>query len=217
MCFSPTASFLAAATTATIGLATLRQVNHPREVPLAGMPLLFASQQAVEGLLWLQLSGKNDGAEVAVLSVIFLIFAKVLWPAYTPLAVLLIEADQRRKRALFAITLIGCMISIYVLTWLFAIPSAAAICAHSIDYGGSANPFSWQSFPYLLCTCVPLLLSSQKTIRVFGATVFVGFWVSAYTFSAAFISVWCFFAAAGSTLIYFSFKREAMRMRFRHN
>ena len=217
MCFSPTASFLAAAMTATIGLATLRQVNHPREVPLAGMPLLFASQQAVEGFLWLQLSGQNDRAEVAALSFIFLIFAKVLWPAYTPLAVLLIEADQRRNRALFAITLIGCMISIYVLTWLSAKPSATAICGHSIDYGGSENPFSWQSFPYLLCTCVPLLLSSQKTIQVFGATVFVGFWVSAYTFSAVFISVWCFFAAAGSTLIYFYFKRAAKRVGFRRN
>jgi hypothetical protein len=213
VCFSPTA----AATTATIGLATLRQVNEPREVPLAGMPLLFASQQAVEGFLWLHLSGQNDRTEVATLSLIFLIFAKVLWPAYTPIAVLLIEADRRRKRALFAITLIGCTISIYVLTWLFAIPSAAAICGHSIDYGGSKNPFSWQSFPYLLCTCVPLLLSSQKTIQVFGATVLVGFWVSAYTFSAAFISVWCFYAAAGSMMIYFYFKRAAKRVGFRHN
>lgn len=145
------------------------------------------------------------------------VFAKVLWPAYAPLAVLLIEADRRRKRALFVITLIGCMISIYVLTWLIAIPSAAAICGHSIDYGGSKNPFSWQSFPYLLCTCVPLLLCSQRTIQAFGAMVLVGFCVSAYTFSAAFISVWCFFAAAGSTLIYFYFKRAAMRVRFQHN
>ncbi len=74
-------------------MATVRQVRHPREVPLAAMPLLFAFQQAVEGALWLQLPAAGSREAVAALSLVFLVFAKVLWPAYTALAVLSIEPD----------------------------------------------------------------------------------------------------------------------------
>ena len=83
MCFSATASFSAASITAVIGVATLRQVQHPRELPLAAMPLIFAVQQAIEGALWLQLSAARSKEAVAALSLNFLVFAKVLWPAYT--------------------------------------------------------------------------------------------------------------------------------------
>ena len=62
MCFSATASFSAASITAVIGIATLRQVKHPRELLLAAMPLLFAVQQAIEGALWVSLpAGSDDG------------------------------------------------------------------------------------------------------------------------------------------------------------
>jgi hypothetical protein len=103
MCFSATASFSAASITAVIGIATLRQVKHPRELLLAAMPLLFAAQQAVEGALWLQLPAGAGRDAVAALSSCFLVFAKVLWPAYVAPAVLLIEPDLRRRRVLYAL------------------------------------------------------------------------------------------------------------------
>jgi len=210
MCFSATASFSAALFTAVIGVATLRQVKNPRELPLAAMPLLFASQQAIEGALWLQLAAGRSTEEVAALSFIFLVFAKVLWPAYVAPAVLLIEPGLRRRRALFAIAALGCAISIYMLNRLIENPPpVAAICGHSIDYGGNESASSWQTFLYLLCTCVPLLLSSSGAIRKFGAIVGAGFLVSVYTYFATFISVWCFFAAAGSAILYFYFRSAA--------
>jgi len=46
-------------------------------------------------------------------------------------------------------------------------------------------------------------------IRVFGSIIVVGFAVSTYAYAATFISVWCFFAAADSTLLYLYFKRAA--------
>jgi hypothetical protein len=210
MCFSATASFSAASITAVIGAATLRQVTHPRQLLLAGMPLLFASQQAVEGALWLQLTGEKSGKAVAALSLIFVVFAKVLWPAYTALAVLLIEPDPRRRQALSVIAVLGCAISIYVLNRLIANPPAVSICGQSLDYGGENNALSYQSFVYLLFTCVPLLLSSSRAVQNFGAVVMAGFLVSTYTHFATFISVWCFFAAVGSSLLYFYFKRAAV-------
>jgi hypothetical protein len=78
MCFSATASFSAASITAVIGVATLWQVKHRRELLLAAIPLIFAFQQAIEGALWLHLSAGSSGEAVAALSLSFLVFAKVL-------------------------------------------------------------------------------------------------------------------------------------------
>jgi len=207
MCFSATASFSAASITALIGFATLRRVKHPRELLLGTMPLLFASQQAVEGALWLQLTAGGGGETVAALSLSFLVFAKVLWPAYAAPAVLLIEPDLRRRRVLYVIAVLGCAISIYVLNRLVNNPPAVAICGRSIDYGGHENALSYQTFVYLLFTSFPLLISSSRTVQTFGAIVAAGFMVSAYTYFATFISVWCFFAAAGSGVLYLYFRR----------
>ena len=211
MCFSATASFAAASVTAAIGIATVRQVKSPRELPLASLPLLFAAQQAVEGTLWLVLPAVNNGRAVATLSLIFLILAKVLWPAYMAPAVLAIEPDPRRRQALYAIAVLGGLISIYMLNRLIEYPQTAAICGQSIDYGDVGNAVSYQSLLYLLCACVPLLLSSNRIVQAFGFMVLVGFLVSAYTYFATFVSVWCFFAAADSSLLYFYFKRSGAR------
>jgi hypothetical protein len=217
MCFSATASFSTASITAMIGVATLMHVKHPRELLLAAMPLLFAFQQAVEGTLWLQLPAANNGERIAALALIFLVFAKILWPSYAVLAVLLIEPNLRRRQSLYSIAALGCGISIYALNGLIQTPPSAAICGHSIDYGGNENALSWQSFLYLLCTCAPLLLSSSRAVQNFGGIVLAGFVVSAYIYFATFVSVWCFFAAAGSSLLYIYFKRAAIRPSLQHH
>ena len=216
MCFSATASFSVAATTAVIGLATLRHVKRPQELLLAIAPLLFASQQTVEGILWLQFSGESGSGNVPALSLTFLIFADVLWPTYNALAVLLIEPGRGRRRVLCAIAILGSILSVYLLAGLLGEPPTAVIHNHSIAYASDVNPLSWEQIPYLLCICAPLLLSSHRIIQIYGAVVLAGFLVSAYVYLATFISVWCFFAAAGSTLLYFYFKRAAVGVRLRH-
>src|SRR5262249_3687551 len=53
MCFSAAASFSAAGLLGLAGIGTLAQVRKRIELPLAVTPLLFAAQQAIEGVLWL--------------------------------------------------------------------------------------------------------------------------------------------------------------------
>jgi hypothetical protein len=203
MCFSATASFSAATIIAVIGVSTVRRVKHPRELPLAAIPLLFAVQQAVEGALWLQLPAVSRGEAVPALSLSFLVFAKVLWPAYTAFAVLLMEPDLRRRQVLYTIAVLGCTISIYMLSRLIETPPSVVICGHSIDYASKDGALSWASFLYIL--------SSNGAVQNFGVIVLAGFIVSAYAYSKTFVSVWCFFAAGGSSLLYFHFKRAAAR------
>ncbi len=63
---------------------------------------------------------------------------------------------------------------------------------------------------YVAATGLPLLLSSQRTVFVFGAIVLVGLVVVYTLYWEALISVWCFFAAAASvaTLFHFEWSRR---------
>src|SRR5437763_578905 len=65
MCFSATASFSAAAVIGSVGIVTLRSAAAKpdrRILALAAFPALFALQQVVEGLLWLDLVSPEPGA-----------------------------------------------------------------------------------------------------------------------------------------------------------
>lgn len=211
MCFSAPTSFALAATTAAIGIAALAQVRDVRQIPLAATPLLFAAQQTVEGTLWLLLTGAPESPAIAALTRTFLIFAEVLWPILTPLAVLLIETDHNRRQVLLVLAGGGAVLAAYLLVALLGDPVTVAIHHQSLRYTRDADALSWSWFwrelPYLLCTCAPLLLSSHRIIRAVGTVVVVGFAISAYAYYATFISVWCFFAAATSTLLYLHFRR----------
>lgn len=85
MCFSAPASFVTAGITGVIGIAALVRVRAPRELPLAAAPLLFALQQIIEGLLWLNLPLAPEGSLSAVLTFLFLFFAEAFWPLYAPI------------------------------------------------------------------------------------------------------------------------------------
>ena len=54
MCFSATASFLAAGVTGAIEVVAIARTRRASEAPLAAAPLIFAAQQGIEGLLWLK-------------------------------------------------------------------------------------------------------------------------------------------------------------------
>jgi len=209
MCFSATASFTVAAVTGVIGVATLAKARLRREVPLAAVPLLFAMQQAAEGILWILLEDDAGGPAVAAATVSYLIFAKVVWPALTPAAVLLIEPDLPRRRIILVIAVLGPLLALVLLAALVVEGPAVAVYRHSLQYGSGAGDFVWLNVPYLLCICGPLLLSSHKMVRAFGAVVLAGFATSIYAYYATALSVWCFFAAAGSTLLYLHFVRAS--------
>lgn len=209
MCFSAAASFSVAGATALIGVSAVRHARDAREMALAVVPLFFAVQQATEGMIWLQLTGAGNPGDIAALVLVFRGFAEVLWPAFTAIAVLLIEPDQRRRFALRIVAGIGIVVSIYLLAALLEEPAVATIRNHSIDYGNRTSALSWRLIPYILCTCLPLLLSSHRAIQLFGCVVASGYLISAVVYFTTFVSVWCFFAAAGSTLIYLHFRTAA--------
>jgi hypothetical protein len=59
---------------------------------------------------------------------------------------------------------------------------------------------------YIAATCVSALFSSQRIVNLFGALAFVLFVVAFWFYYVAFFSVWCFFAAILSVMIFLHFQ-----------
>ena len=201
MCFSPTASFLTAGITGVIGIVSMTRVAQPRELPLAATPILFGIQQGIEGLLWLSLPQAPDGPASTGLTLLYLIFAEVLWPVYAPATVLLIEPNEKRRRLMLLCLAAGVAVSAYLLWWIVARPFGARILNDHIVYVSEHRHSDAVAIAYLAATGVSLVLSSQRTVFVLGAIILAGSVIAFVFYWEAFISVWCFFAAAASAVI----------------
>jgi len=205
MCFSAPASFAVATGTGLVGVAAATKVSNWREVPLASVPLIFAAQQAVEGVLWLLLARGDQASSVAVLANIFAFCALAVWPLWAPLAAGLVERDHLRRIAIAALFVLAVPVAVVGLKDIYTNPYGACVLQHSISYTNGTIYSPLELGTYFLCVCGPLFLSSHKMLNLFGAIVVVGLGVSAIFFFATSFSVWCFFAAAGSITVYLYF------------
>ena len=204
MCFSATASFSAGTALTVVGGLTLRKSRGKVELPLALVPLLFGVQQLTEGALWLSLRHNLPVLQSSA-TYIFSMFSHVLWPIFVPFAILLVETSRRRRRALGVFQLLGLSVGLYLLYFIVRFPVTARIYHRSIFYDSPHFFITGVLVAYLLATCVSGLFSSHRCINVFGALTFV-LAVAAYEVSVkTFVSVWCFFAAVLSLLIYAHF------------
>lgn len=204
MCFSATASFTAGTVLLGLGTLTLKSARRPRELPFAAIPLLFAIQQFSEGVIWLTF--RYEAPQVnAVMTHVYSFFSHVLWPVYVPAAVLLIEPPGRRRRALLGFVAAGVAVGAYLLYILVAYPIVSRPTGQHIEYI-SPHFFALAAMTlYLTSTTLSPLLSTHRIVKVFGVLALSSF-AAAYFFHAAwFISVWCFFAALLSAVVYLHF------------
>lgn len=209
MCFSASASFIAGGTLSAVGGTTLKQVKGKKEIPFAAVPLLFGIQQIIEGVLWLAFH-HNLILLQSVMTFIFSLFAYVLWPVYIPFAVRLLETDPLRKRILSFLLVMGGAVSLYLLYFIIRYPVTSETMHNSIAYSQEV-PFGFSFFwIYAIAGVGSCLVSSQRIIKLFGVFLVISIALSYYFYAFAFVSVWCFFAALLSIIIftYFYFNRS---------
>ena len=204
MCFSATASFSAGALLIVIGTLTLKSARRPRELAFAAIPLLFAIQQLIEGVIWLTF--RVDAPLLnSVMTHAYSFFSHVLWPAYVPLAVWLIEPPGRRRPVLLVFVAGGFAVASYLLYILMAFPVVSRPTGQHVEY---LSPHFYAAVTmtlYLLSTTASPLLSTHRMVKTFGALSLLAFGAAYYFYAQWFISVWCLFAALLSALIYFHF------------
>lgn len=201
MCFSPTASFAASGLLGAVGVASVYKTREIKALPLAAIPLIFAIQQAIEGGLW-ESVGKS-GANTLLFTYIFLFFALFWWPAYAPFTMYLVEPVRWRRWLFILFGAVGLGLGGY-LYWSFLFePRPALVVNYCIYYPYSVTHYILAGVLYLLVTVVAGLLSSRRSVRIFylcaGSLAVVSLWF----YFENFISVWCFFGALVSGLLYY--------------
>ena len=203
MCFSPSVSFAAGAVLSTTGVFALTKTTGRNQIPLAMIPLLFGIQQFCEGILWLTMNDKISGSWTYPTALVFLIFAQVIWPIWTPLAILSLESQPPRRKLLRALLISGTVLSIYHAWCLTAFPVAVDVCGKHIDYVRylPQGPAPFVATIYLIVSIVPPFISSIKNIRILGVATLLSFAFAAYFYREYVISVWCLFAAVISTFV----------------
>ena len=204
MCFSATASVSAGAVLLGIGALTLKSARRPCEWPFAAIPLLFAIQQLIEGVIWLTFSADAPLLNT-VMTHAYSFFSHVLWPIYLPVAVLMIEPPGGRRRTLTALVLAGSAVAIYLLYVLVAFPVVSRPISQHVEYDSPHFFAAAVMTLYLVSTTVSPLLSTLRGVKIFGALALLSFGAAYYFYATWFISVWCFFAALLSTVIYIHF------------
>ena len=209
MCFSATASFTVAAIAAGIGAAALHQARTPAERPFAAIPVLFAMQQAAEGGLWLVLSQANDGNWPWILTQVYLAFALVIWPVYTPAAAFVIEPAPWRRAIMFGCGLVGVAIASFFLVQLATLHNEGYISGHHILYRTEVDAPLTAGTIYLTATTLALLSSSHRALQVMGGMVLAAALFTYVVMADVFVSVWCFYAAAASALVLVHFRLSA--------
>lgn len=205
MCFSAEASFMVGGALLIAGIATIRKTVHKKDLPIALIPLIFAIQQIIEGFLWVSLIHDSTPQTQFWLSNIYGVFIGVIWPLFAPFSVYCAETNSKRRKIIVSLGIAGVGLMIYTIIGLANQPIVAEIINHSINYKHDVGIYQLVIILYLLATCVPFILSSYKYLSIAGIIITIGFFVAYFTFQETFASVWCFFAAIASTLIYFHF------------
>jgi hypothetical protein len=208
MCFSATASFAGSAVIGTIGVATLRHVREPRALLFACVPLLFAVHQFTEGWVWLGLDGRIGKIAFDHVAFLFTLYAQGILPLLMPAAVALMEPPGWRRSVILALTGVGAVVCVWDVTGLIFLPSRCVVVQNSIAYHNHMTGNIWISLLYILGTCGSLLLSSHRVVRWYGALNVVVLTITEIVRQHAFASVWCFYAAIMSVMIYWQFSRS---------
>jgi hypothetical protein len=89
---------------------------------------------------------------------------------------------------------------------LSAHPCGVCIVEDSLSYSNGTAYSPLELGAYIVCVTCPLLLASDKILRGFGMIVVTGLAISTLFYFVSSISVWCFFAAAGSVTVYLFFR-----------
>lgn len=206
MCFSASASFTASAVIGAIGMVAVVKTRSIPQLLLATIPLIFSLQQLSEGLLWL--SFKQEDLEVwrPLFTYVFLIFAMAIWPLWIPLTIRLLEQDEKRKKILTLLTVIGAFVSATVLCLLFIFPVAVIPTHHHLHYEfylpqSATNLIGIFTVFYILATIGSSFISSFSRMKLLGIVFLAAYLVSLAVFPGAVISVWCYFAALMSFVV----------------
>jgi hypothetical protein len=219
MCFSATASFTAAALLVPVGIAATRSARAQTPWPgpgagrlaLAVSPLIFALQQAIEGVVWLGVEQHPSAPFTETAALAYLFFAYAFWPVWIPFAALRFGGERTPAAPRWALRLLlGLGLALGVTLWLPLLhasgPLTPEVVQGSLHYR-TGLVFADQRLNdlgrglYVAIICLPLLLAASRGLVTFAVALLGAVALAEAFYGQAFTSVWCYFSAVLSVLI----------------
>jgi hypothetical protein len=212
MCFSAAGSFVLSGILTGIGAASLANNPSPRHRMFAAIPFIFAAQQAAEGMVWLTLGPGPATMPHRAAVAVFLAMALVIWPMWLPLSLRQVERRPARRATLTTLFGFGCGVAAYAAYLMTRWQPIAHATAHSMSYDYGQNSDTARPIVYLLAyvvpTIVPFFVSTLPLTRTMGITLIGSLVVTILVRREALTSIWCFFAAVLSALLFVALSRE---------
>ena len=225
MCFSASASFTAAAVLVPIGIYgthIARTTDQKAYAPLAMTPAFFGTQQFVEGLQWTAID--NGGLEPlgSITARGFLFFAYCFWMIWIPFCAYSIskatetEAMQKRLKWVWIIASIlgiGFYIPVFFQPMLVQPAIEAGRIVYNVDtvWHHFVNTEPVGQLVYWGFIVLPLVALKDKGVKMFGGLIFISIFLTWFTHSQAFNSVWCFYCAVLSIFILWIINRPRLK------
>jgi hypothetical protein len=121
-----------------------------------------------------------------------------------PGSLLLMEENVKRRKALRIFLIAGAVLSSYYAICLIIFKVTPKILNCHINYGGAFIPSLMipAFLLYQVVTLIPLFISGVKGMRWLGVLMFLAVVVTVIFYVKNVTSVWCFFAAIISVVIY---------------
>jgi hypothetical protein len=206
MCFSAAGSFAVAGVLSGVGAVSLRRNTMRTYVMVAAIPLIFAVQQAAEGVVWLTIPHASSAEIQRVAVITFLGCALIVWPVWLSFSLRRVERIPERRRILGVLCWAGVIVASIAFLLLARERPSVSIAGHSIHYervggGGNGARNAFLILAYAVPTIAPFFVSTMRLAGTIGVALIVSLIVTAVVERDALTSVWCFFAALLSVLI----------------
>lgn len=217
MCFSVTASFTASLVLITCGVAALKHAQEKRLRMIAAIPLIFGLQQFAEGMVWLSFVDPRFLFVRMTAAYIFLACAGELWPLWIPIAIARFAGNYKPYiPSIVAGVLCALMSNVYALLYPISVVAGCNMIYY-FDVAQIAYPALHyytgiaMSVLYVIATIVPFFLTRNKMLWFIGTLIAVAYIIAYVAYREAFASVWCFFAALISILVYVCIRDENLQ------
>ncbi len=197
MCFAAAVNFTISIVLAISGIVLILRTSDKRFLALAAIPCFFAIQQTAEGFLWIALPNPSLSKNI------YLFFTYSFWPVWIPFSIWLIERNKQREMALIFLLGMGLATALILASKINkfdALPNQMRIQYRCFE---DEKTFLWPlSISYVIAILGSYLTSSIRTLNILGIITFAVWGVFVYMGVAVLDSLWCFFMALSSPLLF---------------
>jgi hypothetical protein len=202
VCFAPQADLVAGIGVTAVGVDACRNIRGRSDhLLLATLPLILGVHELIEDFVWWGLQGHvpHEAGRVALWA--YMLIAFVVLPVLVPVAVLVLEPTERRKRRMVPFVALGAVVSTILLVAMLRGPVSAARHPWHLSYSIALHHAVVVVGLYVVAICGALLFSGYRHIVVFGLANLAIVLVLAGLTADGFASLWCVYAAISAGAI----------------